>query len=164
MINLQTERLRFRQWQHADHPAFAAYFGNTLNTRFLGGVKDSESAYRLLASYIGHHSLHGYSYVAVEEKNTGILVGAVGLWNSPDWPEHELGYWLLPTAQGKGYGAEAGAAARDYAKKQGKFPSLVSYISADNESSIRLAERLGARYDSTIQLLDFGPHEVYRYW
>ena len=71
MIDLQTDRLRFRQWEHSDHPAFATYFGDAINTQFLGGVINSESAYRLLTSYIGHQALHGYSYVAVEEKKLG---------------------------------------------------------------------------------------------
>ncbi|MEM8895074.1 MAG: hypothetical protein AAGC88_10885 [Bacteroidota bacterium] len=42
--------------------------------------------------------------------------------------------------------------------------SLVSYTEAENEPSTQLALRLGAKYDTTIDLLDFGRHEVYRYW
>lgn len=62
---------------------------------------------------------------------------------------------------GKGYATEA--AARDYAFNTLKTNTLVSYIDQENERSKRLAERLGAAHEGDIQLLDFGPHRVYRY-
>lgn len=163
MINLQTERLQFRQWTREDYPAFAAFYSDPENARFVGGVKTPEEAWRLMATYIGHYELNGYSYLAIDEKESGNLIGTVGLWNSDPWPEPELGYWLLPQAQGKGYGVEAGLAVRDYALDTLRFDSLVSYIDPVNEPSKKLALRLGAKLDSTIELLDFGPHEVYRY-
>ena len=39
----------------------------------------------------------------------------------------------------------------------------MSYIAPANEPSKKVAERLGARYEETIELLSFGPHCVYRY-
>jgi RimJ/RimL family protein N-acetyltransferase len=44
---------------------------------------------------IGHWKLKGFGYWAVDEKATNDFVGSVGLWQSPGWPELELGYWLL---------------------------------------------------------------------
>jgi RimJ/RimL family protein N-acetyltransferase len=117
-----------------------------------------------MASYIGHYQLMGYSYLAVEDKASQQLIGTVGLWNSAPWPEPELGYWLLPESQGKGYGMEAGLAVKAFAQQTLKLASLVSYIDAENEPSKRLALRLGARLEGEIELLEFGPHEVYRYW
>lgn len=163
MIGLSTDRLIFRQWKEEDYPAFSEFYSDETNTRFVGGQKQPEEAWRLMATYIGHYELKGFSYLAIDEKDSGKLIGTVGLWNSAPWPEPELGYWLLPDAQGKGFGVEAGLTVRDYALNALKFGSLVSYIDPANEASKKLALRLGARYDSTIELLDFGPHEVYRY-
>jgi RimJ/RimL family protein N-acetyltransferase len=163
MIGLETDRVVFRQWQKSDFVAFAAFYANEQNARFVGGVKSPEESWRLMATYIGHYTLNGFSYLAVNEKATGNLVGTVGLWYSLPWPEPELGYWLLPDAQGKGYGVEAGRAVKDYAMSTLHFKSLVSYIDPVNESSKTLARRLDAKYDKTINLLEFGPHEVYRY-
>ncbi len=92
------------------------------------------------------------------------VVGTIGLWNSDPWPEPELGYWLLPEYQGKGYGTEAGLAVKKYALEDLALPTLVSYIDAENEPSKKLALNLGAKPDKAVNLLDFGPHEVYRYW
>lgn len=163
MLELKTERLTFRQWRASDFEAFATFFSDEAQARFVGGVKRPEEAWRLLASYVGHYELRGYSYLALETRSRGELVGTVGLWNSDPWPEPELGYWLLPTMQGRGFAQEAGCAVRDFAFESLKLATLVSYIDERNAASVKLAERLGAVYDSTMELLDFGPHQVYRY-
>ena len=163
MIGLETERLIFRQWQNSDYDQISQFFAMEENAKFVGGIKNSEDSWRLMATYIGHFVLHGYSYLAVIEKSSKELIGTVGLWNSKPWPEQELGYWLFPKFQGKGFAQEAGLAVRDFALNSLKFKSLVSYIDLSNEPSIQLALRLGAEYDTTIDLLDFGPHAVYRY-
>ncbi|MEM9327712.1 MAG: GNAT family N-acetyltransferase [Bacteroidota bacterium] len=164
MIGLETERLTFRQWQHADFQQFLEFYSKEEHARFVGGVKTPEASWRLMATYIGHFELHGYSYLAIDEKQSKKLIGTVGLWNSAPWPEPELGYWLLPQSQGQGFGKEAGLAVKEFASEALKLDTLVSYIASENEPSKRLAQGLGAKYDSTIDLLDFGPHEVYRYW
>lgn len=163
MIGLETERLIFRQWTHSDYPTLANFYTDENSARFVGGVKSPEESWRVMATYIGHYVLNGYSYLAITEKDSDVLIGTVGLWKSPPWPEPELGYWLLPESQGKGYGVEAGLAVKEFALNKLKLDSLVSYIAPSNEPSKKLAIRLGAKFDSTIKLLDFGDHEVYRY-
>ncbi len=163
MIGLETDRLIFRQWTKTDFPAIAAFYADENNARYVGGVKTPEQAWRAMAMYIGHYVLNGFSYLAIDEKATGRLIGTVGLWDSEPWPEREMGYWLLPKGQGKGYGVEAGTAVKNYAINTLEFDSLVSFIDPTNEPSKKLAQRVGARFDGVIELLDFGPHEVYRY-
>ena len=163
MIGLATERLVFRQWRQEDFPQIRDFFAVEANAKYVGGVKTPEAAWRVMATYIGHYSLFNYSYLAIAEKDSGKLIGTIGLWNSPPWPEPELGYWLLPACQGKGYGVEAGMAAKQYGLEVAKLPSLVSYIDPANEPSKKLALRLGAQLDGVIDLLGFGDHEVYRY-
>ncbi len=163
MRELETERLILRQWRAEDLEPFAAYYGDPETARYVGGVATRDQAWRRMASQIGHWVLLGYGYWAVEEKESGIFAGCVGLWRSPGWPELELGYWLVPAVWGKGYATEAGAAARDFAWRVVKAESLVSYIEPGNEPSKRVAERLGACYEKTIDLATSGPHLVYRY-
>ncbi len=163
MIGLQTERLVFRQWKASDYESLAEFFSDKENARYVGGEKNAEDSWRLMASYIGHYALHGYSYLAIEEKKTQKFIGTIGIWNSEPWPEPELGYWILPDFQKSGYGTEAGMAVKNYALETLKLPSLVSYIDDQNTPSKLLAIRLGADHDGAIDLLDFGPHEVYRY-
>ena len=163
MIGMTTERLRFRAWELSDFDAIADFFKNETNARYVGGLKSAEESWRLMATYLGHYQLLGYSYLAVETTNSQELIGTIGLWNSEPWPEPELGYWLLPAYQGKGYAMEACQAALAFAKKR-QLPSLVSYIDQANEPSKRLAIKLGAKLSGETNLLDFGVHQVYRYW
>ena len=101
--------------------------------------------------------------MAVEEKSSNELIGSVGLWNSDPWPEPELGYWLFPEYQGKGYATEAGQKLKSFAFEVLKFRTLVSYIDSDNSPSVRVAEKLGGRESGICQLLNFGDHVIYRY-
>lgn len=163
MQNITTDRLSFRAWREDDFEAMAKYFSDSKAVHFLGGTKSAEEVWRLLAAYLGHFQLKGYSYMAIQERESHALVGSIGLWNSAPWPELELGYWLFPAYQGKGYAFEGARAAQDYAFFTLKRRTLVSYISAENKASICLAEKLGGTYEKDIPLLDFGMHRVYRY-
>ncbi|MEQ9423346.1 MAG: GNAT family N-acetyltransferase [Cyclobacteriaceae bacterium] len=163
MLSIETNRLNFRQWSEPDFNQFADFFSTEANARHVGGVKTKEEAWRLMATYIGHYELKGYSYAAVEEKETRNLIGTVGLWKSEAWPEIELGYWILPEKQGKGYALEAAVAVKDFAFKHLKLETLVSYIDPSNIPSINLAKRLGGKFDKKIELLGFGEHSIYRY-
>ena len=164
MYELISDRLKLRQWESTDFEVFAEYYSNESNAKYVGGQKTIDEAWRHFALQIGHWHLKGFGYWAVEELATSNFVGCVGLWKSAGWPELELGYWLLPSMQGKGYAKEAAKMARDFAKEKQLAPTLVSYIDPSNLPSIKLAESLGAKYETTIELLKHGPHCVYRHF
>lgn len=164
MESIETGRLKLRQWKEGDFDAFADYYSDEGNARYVGGKKDADQAWRHLALQIGHWQLKGFGYWAVDEKDTNDFVGCVGLWKSPGWPELELGYWLTKEHQGKGYAVEACLRCLEYARETLKATSLVSYIDPNNAPSIRLAKRLGATYESTIELASYGPHCVFRHF
>lgn len=161
---IETERLQLRQWNENDFDSFARYYSDEANARYVGGKKDPEKAWRHLALQIGHWKLKGFGYWAVDEKDTNKFVGCAGLWQSPGWPELELGYWLVKEHQGKGYALEACRRCIDFARDVLRAPSLVSYIDPHNEPSIRLAKRLGAVHTDTIELLSYGRHCVFRHF
>lgn len=163
MKELTTERLRMRMLRNTDLDDYAGFYEHERYARFVGGKKDRAKAWRSMAMLVGHWHLMGFGYWAVEELSTGDFAGCVGLWKSDGWPELELGYWVVPKHHGKGYASEACRRAREYAFREIGSETLVSYISPENEPSRKLAKRLGAVYDSTIELLDHGRHEVWRY-
>ncbi len=66
-------------------------------------------------------------------------------------------------SQGRGYATEAALKSREYAYGVVGADTLVSYIHPDNRASKRVAERLGAHFEEIIDLLDHGPHCVYRH-
>lgn len=164
MPEIETERLVLRHWKDKDFDQFAKFYSDENNAKYVGGQKTLDEAWRQFALLIGHWELKGFGQWAVDEKESGNFVGCVGLWQSPGWPELELGYWLLNEYQGKGYAREASVASRAFAQNSVGAESLVSYIDPSNTPSIKLAESLGAKYEGTIELLKHGPHSVYRHF
>jgi len=164
MKSLESTRLLFRQWKNSDFPKYAEFYSDEKNAKYVGGKKDKDTAWRSMAQLVGHWHLKGFGYWAVEEKTTGSFVGCVGLWQSPGWPELELGYWLTEEFQGKAFAYEAAQVCKECARDKLKAKSLVSYIAPDNKPSIGLAKKLGATYEKTIELLQYGPHCVYRHF
>lgn len=74
-------------------------------------------------------------------------MGQIEINQGPRFPEPELGWQLIESVEGRGFAFEAAAAMRDWAFRERKLPTLVSYIGQENTRSIRLAERLGASLD-----------------
>lgn len=162
-MEIATGRLVLRQFRQDDFEVYAQYYADPHTARFVGGQMSREQAWRHMAAVVGHWSLKGFGQWAVEEKSSGEVIGCVGLWEPEGWPERELGYWLVESAQGNGYATEAALAAREHAYVALGATTLVSYIDPSNEPSKRVAERLGAWLEDTIALLDLGPHCVYRH-
>lgn len=162
-MELETERLRLRMWRQSDLDAYAGYYAREETARYVGGVMSWDKAWRHMAALAGHWALKGFGVWAVEEQSSSSFVGAVGLWEPEGWPELEVGYWLMKEAHGKGYATEAAAGARQHAYMKLGATTLVSYIDPANTPSRRVAERLGAQEEAVIELLDLGPHCVYRH-
>lgn len=162
-IELESDRLRFRQWTDKDFDHYADYYADESLSRFIGGPCDRIHAWRRFAAEIGHWTLRGYGFWLVEEKVTGRFAGSVGLWFPEGWPELELGYWLHPDSQGRGLATEAVLRVRRYAYEVLGVKTLISTIDPDNHASKRVAERVGAQLESRIELAQFGPHDVYRH-
>jgi RimJ/RimL family protein N-acetyltransferase len=114
-----------------------------------------------MAVHLGHWHLRGYGQWALVEQATGGLVGRAGLWQPEGWPGLEVGWLLARSSWGHGFATEAGRAAVRYAFEVLAADGVISLIHPENRASIRVAERLGERYERTIDLLDVSAR-VYR--
>ena len=141
-----------RPWRESDLAAYAAFLGDEENARFIGGACNAEDAWRRMATQMGHWQLRGYGPWVVEEKATGTWVGYSGLWNPHGWPEPEVMWGLAPAARGRGYATEAAQAARTHAYEQLGWTTTISLIAAANRPSQKVAERLGAKREKSIEL------------
>jgi RimJ/RimL family protein N-acetyltransferase len=146
---LTTPRLILRGWREADWDGLNPIYADALYARFIGGKLSREDTWRLMAQLLGHWSLRGYGVWALEARESGAFVGYAGLWNPAGWPEPEVCWTLVPAAQGRGFATEAAERARIYSYAGLGWPTLISLIAPDNAPSLRVAERLGARLEST---------------
>lgn len=150
---IETARLVLRPHDWADFPAYLAVMQSE-RARFMGGPMSLKQAWFCFASDVAQWPLKGCGALAVTLRETDVLVGQVALNDIPHFPERELGWMALEAHEGKGYLTEAARALRNFAARTLGWKTLVSYISAGNTRSARLAERLGALLDPTAARLD----------
>lgn len=150
---LETARLVLRPHQWADFPAYLAVMQSD-RARFMGGPMSLKQAWFCFASDVAQWPLKGCGALAVTLRDGGEMVGQVALNDIPHFPERELGWMAIEGHEGRGYITEAARALRDFAARVLRWETLVSYISAGNIRSARLAERLGAVLDPAAARLD----------
>ena len=162
MISLETERLLLRMWRESDFEAYERLCSDPEVMRFLGEGRPLNrlEAWRQMAALVGHWHLRGYGIWAVEERESGNLVGRIGFFNPEGWPGFELGWVLGREHWGKGFATEGARRALDYAFTEMGRDHVISLIHPDNVGSIRVAERLGERLEGKTEL--FG-HDVLIY-
>ena len=150
---LNTERLVLRRHQLEDFEAVSAMWASPEVVRHIGGrpFTKQESWFRLLR-YVGHWELLGYGSWAVVERETGRYAGEVGFADfmrelQPPLPAGtpEMGWALVPSAQGRGYATEALSAALAWGDSHFEAARSACIIDHANLASARVAEKCGFR-------------------
>lgn len=154
MPTLSTERLLLRPFSDSDFDAYAAMCADPEVMRYLGdrGVLSREDAWRQMAMLVGHWELRGFGMWAVEERATSAFIGRVGLHFPEGWPDREIGWALARPYWGEGFAFEAARAALAHAFDTLGWQRAISLIDPANQRSIRLAERLGERFEKEVQV------------
>lgn len=143
---LETDRLTLREPREGDLPAFTAFAASD-RTRFIGGPGDALDSWRGFLRQIGHWAFRGYGWWVIEDRATGQVAGRCGVGFHLHYPEPELGWQVYDGFEGRGLAHEAALAARRHAQTVQGLGPLISMIDPENTRSLRLAERLGARFE-----------------
>jgi len=143
-----TPRLRLRRSRPEDAEPISAYRRDPDVHRFQGWDRTDPDGIRAEIEDMARRSPGepGWVQFSVEERETGRLVGDVGL--SPADGERgvvKVGYTTAPAFQRKGYATEAVGALVGYAFDALGASVVRAYASADNVPSIRVAEKVGMR-------------------
>ncbi len=152
MTSLETERLKLRLFREEDLEPYAAIVADPQTMTFMGGPRDRARAWADIAWCLGHWTLRGYGLWAAEEKASGALVGRIGLLNPEGWPGLEVGWLVARGYWGRGLATEGGRASLAYAFETLGADHVISLIQPDNIASIRVAEKLGERPESSVEL------------
>jgi RimJ/RimL family protein N-acetyltransferase len=150
-----TDRLVLRRWRAPEHTlALAAVNAEPAAVRFLnGGVPYTvEESAAQSERFAAHWDSHGFGLWAIEAE--GAVVGFTGVCH-PGWfpayaHEVEAGWRLHPSAWGKGFATEAGAAALEAAFAHLALDRVLALIDEGNDASVGVATRLGLRLDHTV--------------
>ena len=150
-----TERLRLRRSWPDDAEQISAYRSDPEVHRYQGWDRLDPDGIRAEIERMADRlpgEPGGWVQLSVEERETGDLVGDVGL--SPAEDESDvikLGYTIAPAYQRRGYATEAIAALIDYAFDTLHADVARVYASAINTPSVRVAEKVGMALVETIE-------------
>lgn len=144
--HLETQRLCLRPLRPSDWEAVVALRGNPESMCFIPRPMITDKASALTMIEMIQQKIDegtGINWV-ITEKEADEMLGIIGHYRIK--PEHfrsEIGYMLLPKAQGKGYAKEAVQAMLIYGFEQLDLHSVEAVIDPENEASIKLIEKLG---------------------
>mgnify|MGYP003365319101 CR=1 FL=1 len=138
MATLNTARLLLSPFTELDWPFFLSLRQNPEVMRFMGEVLDEEA----IRGVFRHRCNEPGIFVIRDASGTPL--GDIGLRVSHKYPhEADVGYALLPQAQGKGYASEALNAICDYGFGTLALNAINAWVLGDNHGSSRLLEKRG---------------------
>ena len=176
---LETERLILREIDESDdafmldllnQPSFIKYIGDR-------NVRDLEQSREFIESrYRKSYRENGFGLWAVELKTEqsaissrqsgeiqnpkskiqNQVIGICGFVKRDSLPDADIGFAFLPQYEKKGYAFESAAAALKYGREKLGLNRVLAITTQNNESSGRLLEKLGFKYDGLITQ----PHDV----
>jgi RimJ/RimL family protein N-acetyltransferase len=91
--------------------------------------------------------LRGYGQWSVVEKATGEVIGCVGFYHPPGWPDVDLGWVLHRSRWGRGCATEAATAALEWLWASTGIDRVISLIAPDDQRSIRIATKIGEQFE-----------------
>jgi RimJ/RimL family protein N-acetyltransferase len=155
LIEIETERLRLRQWIEADREPFARLNADPRVMEFFPSILDRSTSDAMVDRVHTLINERGWGLWAVESKQDNQFIGYVGLHiptaELPFSPCVEIGWRLAFEYWGKGYATEAAKAALKVGFVGGAFPwgnrlelpEIVSFTTINNHRSSAVMERLG---------------------
>lgn len=154
MVVCSSRRLILRRFTHADLDALTRIHEDPAVLRFIGGAArwGEGGALERLSEYLADYDRVGFSKWAVVLRATGELIGRCGpvVETIEGHDELELGYTFGRRYWGAGYATEAAAAALEHCTRVLGRARVVSVIDPENTASLRVAERVGMKYERDI--------------
>ena len=151
---LQTERLSLTPWSERDVELLERLAASPEVTRFIGsGVPwTSQRATEVALRCLEHWREHGFGWRVAVERETGASLGFIALNFAGEGSgvaadEYEIGWWLAPSAWGRGLAREGAAAVRDDAFERIGAPSVLARIAPGNAASLGVAGAIGMTPD-----------------
>ena len=129
-----------------NEPSFIHFIGDK-------GVRNHADAVRYIQTGpMANYERFGYGQYLVELKDGRVPIGMCGLTKKDSLSDADIGFSLLPAFWSKGYAFEAASAVKAYANDVLGISRLLGVTNPNNESSIKLLEKLGLRFERMIRL------------
>jgi RimJ/RimL family protein N-acetyltransferase len=154
-FGLKTERLLIRQFTVEDTEFIVELLNQPSFIRFIGDkkVRTIEDARNYIQTGpLDSYKRYGFGSCMVQLKDTNEPIGMCGLLKRDALEHPDLGFAFLPEAWGKGYAFEAASAALLQARDVLRLGRILAITNPDNDSSMKLLNRLGFQFERLIRL------------
>jgi ribosomal-protein-alanine N-acetyltransferase len=84
-----------------------------------------------------------FGHRLIVERESGLVVGSLGLFWPPTDGEVELGYGVVPSRRGRGYASEATRALALHASTAPEVKAVFANVESANPASVRVLEKAG---------------------
>ncbi|GHB80162.1 MULTISPECIES: GNAT family N-acetyltransferase [Streptomyces] len=140
--NVITKRLILRPWTTNEA---AAVLADTRSTHWAGDFPAEGD--RMVASLFDQHPawLDAYGHRLIIERESGLVVGSIGLFWPPSEGVLEIGYGIVASRRGRGYAPEATQALAEFALTAPEVHTVSADVELSNPSSVRVLEKAGFR-------------------
>ena len=95
---------------------------------------------------------HGFGLFLTILRDDCTSIGICGLLKRDELDDPDVGFAFLPRYRSRGYALESAAAVLEFGGNELGMRRIVAITSPDNQSSIRLLQKIGLQYEETIQL------------
>ncbi|MFI9810149.1 GNAT family N-acetyltransferase [Streptomyces sp. NPDC052301] len=146
---LITDRLTLRPWTTAEADAVRADDGLRPADWADDFPADGD---RIIAALFDDHPdwFGAYGHRLIVERDSGLVVGSIGLLRPPSEGVLELGYGVVASRRGRGYATEATRELAAFALAAQGVHTVIAGVDPANPASARVLEKAGfERYDST---------------
>jgi ribosomal-protein-alanine N-acetyltransferase len=162
---LETERLILRQFTPEDAADNYRIYTDPDNMKFMGRQPDSIEFERdhIRKHIANYYDKYGFGLWAAVLKDNNQLIGRCGLLYQQieDARELEVSYLLDRHYWGRGLATEAAHETVRLGFEKYKFPRIIALINPDNVASVRVAEKIGMKYERDVNYKDFGKVAMY---
>ncbi|MEU1673002.1 GNAT family N-acetyltransferase [Streptomyces roseifaciens] len=147
---LTTERLVLRTWTTAEAITALDSEGSARPADWAADFPSEGD--RVIASLLRDNPdwLGAYGHRLIIERDSGVVVGSIGLFWPPAEGVLELGYGVVASRRGRGYATETTRALAAFALAAPGVHTVTAGVELSNPASVRVLEKAGfQRYDTT---------------
>jgi [ribosomal protein S5]-alanine N-acetyltransferase len=148
---LKSSRLILRAIRADDHDHLMAMSQDPEIVKHLheGPAPSAGVVWQRMCMALGQWALRGYGMMAVDDSDG--FVGRLGVYHPYDAPDPQIGYILCKRGWRRGYATEGVGLILDWMFRTHRPRRIISEIARENVASARVASKLGATLEKTIQ-------------
>jgi [ribosomal protein S5]-alanine N-acetyltransferase len=153
MVIIETERLTLTQLTEQDAPFMYDLLTMPSWLKYIGdrGIKHLEDAKQYIVHKImPSYQEFGFGFYKVTLKSTNESIGICGIVKRPTLEHIDIGFGFLEAFGKQGYAYEAASATMKYAQEDLKLSPIVAITVPYNTNSIRLLEKIGLHFKTTL--------------